>query len=433
MSTRPTHSAPLARSAMAYVLAGGRGTPPDGADGPARQARRLLRREVPHHRFRPVQRHQLRHPPHRRSRRSTRRTSLIRHMQRGWNFLRPERNETFDILPASQRVSRDGVVCRHRRRGLPEPRHHRELRPRATWSCSPATTSTRWITSAMLQQHVDPGADVTVGCIEVPRHGGERPSASCTSTPSDRIISFLEKPADPPCHARPAPTWRSPPWASTSSTRALLCGRAAPRRRAIPDRAATSARTSSPPSSPRGTRRRAPLRGLLRPLRRAKRKSYWRDVGTVDAYWQANIDLTDVVPALDLYDRDWPIWTNGEVTPPAKFVLDDDGRRGMAVDSLVSGGCIVSGSHRAPLAALLQCPRPFLRQVEGAVLLPGVDVGRHARLRQRGRRQRRPSCPTGSSSARTRSTTPRRFRRTRERRLPDHPADDRRPRGMIPA
>jgi glucose-1-phosphate adenylyltransferase len=73
-------------------------------------------------------------------------------------------------------------------------------------------------------------------------------------------------------------------------------------------------------------------------------EAYWRDVGTVDAYWQANIDLTDIVPALDLYDRLWPIWTNVELTAPAKFVHDKDGRRGQAVSSLVSGGCVVSGA-----------------------------------------------------------------------------------------
>ena len=80
---------------------------------------------------------------------------------------------------------------------------------------------------------------------------------------------------------------------------------------------------------------------------------YWRDVGTLDAYWEANMDLTRVVPDLNLYDRDWPIWTHQEQLPPAKFVFDDDGRRGMAVDSLVSGGCIVSGSQEA-LGAVLQ-------------------------------------------------------------------------------
>ena len=87
---------------------------------------------------------------------------------------------------------------------------------------------------------------------------------------------------------------------------------------------------------------------------------YWRDVGTVDAYWAANIDLTDIVPDLDLYDRAWPIWTYGEITPPAKFVHDVDGRRGVAVSSLVSGGCIVSGAAICALAAVHRRARPFL-------------------------------------------------------------------------
>ena len=87
---------------------------------------------------------------------------------------------------------------------------------------------------------------------------------------------------------------------------------------------------------------------------------YWRDVGTVDAYWEANIDLTDIVPDLDLYEREWPIWTYGEITPPAKFVHDVDGRRGQAISSLVSGGCIVSGASLLPLAAVHRCPHQLL-------------------------------------------------------------------------
>jgi glucose-1-phosphate adenylyltransferase len=109
--------------------------------------------------------------------------------------------------------------------------------------------------------------------------------------------------------------------------------------------------------------------------------SYWRDVGTVDAYWSANIDLTDVVPELDLYDRSWPIWTYAEISPPAKFVHDEEGRRGEAVTSLVSGGCIVSG---ASLRRSLLFTRVHLHshaRVEGAVILPDVDVGQHARLK----------------------------------------------------
>ena len=104
-------------------------------------------------------------------------------------------------------------------------------------------------------------------------------------------------------------------------------------------------------------------------------EAYWRDVGTVDAYWEANIDLTAVVPALDLYDRDWPIWTYAEITPPAKFVHDQDGRRGEAISSLVSGGCIISGADIAPHAAVHRRARAFVSGVENAVILPKVDVG----------------------------------------------------------
>jgi glucose-1-phosphate adenylyltransferase len=109
--------------------------------------------------------------------------------------------------------------------------------------------------------------------------------------------------------------------------------------------------------------------------------SYWRDVGTLDAYFAANMDLTDVVPQLDLYDQDWPIWTFAEITPPAKFVHDEDGRRGEAVSSLVSGGCIISGAY---VKKSLLFTRTWLKSfsyVENAVILPEVVIERSARLR----------------------------------------------------
>jgi glucose-1-phosphate adenylyltransferase len=109
--------------------------------------------------------------------------------------------------------------------------------------------------------------------------------------------------------------------------------------------------------------------------------SYWRDVGTVDAYWSANIDLTDVVPELDLYDRSWPIWTYAEITPPAKFVHDEDGRRGEAVTSLVSGGCIVSGAALRRSLLFTGVHLHSHARVENAVILPYVDVGERVRLR----------------------------------------------------
>jgi glucose-1-phosphate adenylyltransferase len=109
--------------------------------------------------------------------------------------------------------------------------------------------------------------------------------------------------------------------------------------------------------------------------------AYWRDVGTLDAYWKANIDLTDVIPALDLYDMEWPIWTYGEITPPAKFVHDDDGRRGQAISSLVSGGCIVSGASLRHSLLFTGVRAHSFASVENTVVLPYVDIGRSARLR----------------------------------------------------
>ena len=103
-----------------------------------------------------------------------------------------------------------------------------------------------------------------------------------------------------------------------------------------------------------------------------EKEAYWRDVGTIDAYWSANIDLTDVLPALDLYDNDWPIWTYAPITPPAKFVHDDDGRRGMAVSSLVSGGCIVSGAALRRSLLFTGVHVHSYATIEGAVVMPRV-------------------------------------------------------------
>ncbi|MGH7156299.1 MAG: sugar phosphate nucleotidyltransferase, partial [Acetobacteraceae bacterium] len=111
-----------------------------------------------------------------------------------------------------------------------------------------------------------------------------------------------------------------------------------------------------------------------------EKEAYWRDVGTIDAYWRANIDLTDVVPALDLYDNDWPIWTYAAITPPAKFVHDTDGRRGMAITSLVSGGCIVSGAMLRRSLLFTGVHVHSYAHVEGAVVLPHVQIGEQARL-----------------------------------------------------
>ena len=109
-------------------------------------------------------------------------------------------------------------------------------------------------------------------------------------------------------------------------------------------------------------------------------EAYWRDAGTLDSYWESNLDLCDLVPGLDLYDSDWPIWTYGEIVPPAKFVHDDEGRRGGATNALVSGGCIVSGTHVSRSLLFTGVHVHSYGRVHGAVVLPYAEVGRGARL-----------------------------------------------------
>jgi glucose-1-phosphate adenylyltransferase len=111
-------------------------------------------------------------------------------------------------------------------------------------------------------------------------------------------------------------------------------------------------------------------------------RPYWRDVGTVDAYWEANVDLVHVTPELNLYEQDWPIWTFQEQLPPAKFVFDDEGRRGMAVDSLVSGGCIISGSSVKGSLVFSNVRLHSFSSIEDSVILPDVEVNRHVKLRR---------------------------------------------------
>jgi glucose-1-phosphate adenylyltransferase len=111
-------------------------------------------------------------------------------------------------------------------------------------------------------------------------------------------------------------------------------------------------------------------------------KPYWRDVGTIDAYWEANMEMTKVTPELNLYDRDWPIWTYHEQLPPAKFVFDDDDRRGSAVDSLIAGGCIISGATVKRSLLFSSVDVHSWATVEDSVILPGVDIGRHAVLKR---------------------------------------------------
>jgi glucose-1-phosphate adenylyltransferase len=302
--------------------------------------------------------------------------SLIRHMQRGWNFFRVERNESFDILPASQRVSEsewylgtaDAVYQNIDIIESYGPQYIIILAGDHIYKMD---------YEPMLQMHHDRQADVTVGCIEVPRAEASAFGVMHVDE-TDRIVSFLEKPQDPP--AMP-----DNPDMALASMGIYVFGTnflfdQLRRDAADPHSSRDFGKDLIPYLVQHGN---AVAHRFTQSCVRSgfEAEAYWRDVGTLDAYWKANIDLTDVVPALDLYDMDWPIWTYGEITPPAKFVHNVDGRRGQAVSSLVSGGCIVSGASLIHSLLFTGVRVHSYAAVENAVILPQVQIGRSARLR----------------------------------------------------
>jgi glucose-1-phosphate adenylyltransferase len=301
--------------------------------------------------------------------------SMIRHLQRGWNFLRPERNETFDILPASQRVSEtmwylgtaDAVYQNIDIIESYAPQFIVLLAGDHIYKMD---------YEKMLMQHVESGADVTVGCLEASLKEATGFGVMHVDE-KDRILSFLEKPKNPP------PMPGKPDVALCSmgiyvfDTKLLVDE--LHRDAADPNSSHDFGKDIIPHIVKRG---KAVAHHFSRScvLSSAEAHVYWRDVGTVDAYWAANIDLTDIVPDLDLYDNNWPIWTYGEITPPAKFVHDEDGRRGSAVSSLVSGGCIVSGAALSRSLLFTGVRINSYSRVHEAVIMPYVEIGRNVQL-----------------------------------------------------
>jgi glucose-1-phosphate adenylyltransferase len=303
--------------------------------------------------------------------------SLIRHLQRGWNFFRPERNETFDILPASQRVTETGWYAGtadavYQNIDIIEgyaPRYIVLLAGDHVYKMD---------YEPMLQQHVEQKADVTVACIEVSR-GEARGFGVMAVDAEDRITAFLEKPADPPgMPGKPSHSLASM-GIYVFETKFLID--ILHRDAAQEDSTHDFGKDIIPHIVANG---RAVAHHFEKSCVRSNESSqiYWRDVGTVDAYWEANIDLTDFIPGLDLYDQDWPIWTYGEVVPPAKFIHDEDGRRGRAVSSLVSGGCIVSGTDVRQSLLFTGVRTHSFASVEQTVVLPYAQIGRRARIRR---------------------------------------------------
>jgi glucose-1-phosphate adenylyltransferase len=301
--------------------------------------------------------------------------SLIRHLQRGWNFFRAERNEAFDILPASQRVAEDKWYLGTADAVTQNIDIIESYAPQYTVILA-GDHVYKMDYERMLEQHVESGADVTVGCIEVPRMEATGFGVMKIDKTS-RIVDFVEKPADPPG----MPDNPSMALASMGiyvfQTKRLI---------ELLQEDADDPKSNHDfgkdiiPALVRGGKAVAHRFSDSCVLSDDQAEPYWRDVGTIDAFWEANIDLTDFVPALDLYDRNWPIWTYGEITPPAKFIHDEDGRRGMATSSLVSGGCIISGSRIDKSLLFTGVMAHSYSQMTHSVLLPYVTVNRKVRL-----------------------------------------------------
>lgn len=297
--------------------------------------------------------------------------SLIRHVQRGWSFMRYEVGEFVELLPAQQRVHKQwyqgtadalyqnlDIFRRH------NPKYVMVLGGDHIYSMD---------YSKMIVAHAASGADVTIGCIEVPRM--EATGFGVMSVNEDlKITKFTEKPADP--EAMPG----KPDKALASmgiyvfSTEFLF-------KKLIED-------FDNPDSSRDFGKDIIPSiiatkNVLAYPFVDDKGLPvYWRDVGTIESFWHANLDLCSIVPELNLYDRGWPIWTYQAQMPPAKFTFDDEGRRGEAIDSMISAGCIISGARIKRSVISSGCRVHSYSSIKDSVLLPRVEVGCNCRIQK---------------------------------------------------
>jgi len=301
--------------------------------------------------------------------------SLIRHLQRGWSFFRAERNESLDILPASQRMN--------------ETDWYKGTADAVTQNIDIIESyNVKYVLvlagdhiykqdySLMIKQHVDSGADVTVGCIEVPREDATGFGVMRVDE-NDLVLDFVEKPADPP--AMPGDPNQALASMGIYVFEAKFMFDLLRKDSENPDSTHDFGHDIIPYLVKHGKVVAHPFsRSCVRSA--SEPKPYWRDVGTVDAFWQANLDLTDFSPELDIFDNEWPIWTYSELTPPAKFIHNEEGRRGNAVSSMVSGGCIISGAQLERCLLFTGVRANSYSTLNGVVAMPYAVIGRSARL-----------------------------------------------------
>ena len=302
--------------------------------------------------------------------------SLIRHLQRGWSFLREERNEFLDILPASQRMNDEAWY-----QGTSDAIYQNidileSYGPKYIVILA-GDHIYKQDYALMVRQHVETGADVTVGSIEVPLEEAKAFGVMKVDK-DDRILDFIEKPENPP--AMPNDPERALASMGIYVFEAKFLYEILREESCNPDTHHDFGKDIIPKLVKGG-------KAIAHPFSRScirsglETKPYWRDVGTIDAFWEANIDLTDFIPELDIFDTDWPIWTHQELTPPAKFIHDEEGRRGQAVSSMVSGGCIISGSSLNRCLLFTGVKAHSFSKMSGVVALPYAEINRKAQLK----------------------------------------------------
>jgi len=300
--------------------------------------------------------------------------SLIQHIQRGWGFLRGEFNEYVNIIPAQQRISEDWY------KGTADAVYQNIDLLREGGAEYILILAGDHIYKMdygkMLATHVKNNADMTVACINVPLDDAKGFGVLAVDE-TDRVVEFAEKPANP----KPMPDDPSKAFASMG----IYVFNA----KFLYEQLIRDAGDSKSSHDFGGDiipyiikKYKVQAHRFTDSCVGAKNGNfYWRDVGTIDAYWEANMELTKVIPELNLYDREWPIWTYQEQLPPAKFVFNDEGRTGKATDSLVSGGCLISGSCVTNSVLFSDVRVHSYCDIQGAVILPKVTVNRNVILK----------------------------------------------------
>lgn len=300
--------------------------------------------------------------------------SLIRHLQQGWSFSRGHFGECIELLPAEQREAAPGWYAGTADAVYQNIDFIREQRPRFVLVLA-GDHIYKMDYGRMLAQHVASGAQVTVGCVEVALAQATEFGVMAVDR-HDRISAFAEKPDQP----QPMPDKPGMALASMGiyvfDTEFLI-------EQLLAD-------AQDPQSShdfghevvPSMIERGGAYAYRFHDLHDPSRQGYWRDVGHVDAYWRANLELTAAQPEFNLYDSSWPIWTHQLQVPPAKLVLDPAGSRGGAVDSVISDGCVVSGASIRRSVLFVNATVQGGSQIDEALLLPEVRIGRQCRIRR---------------------------------------------------